>query len=184
MDDTEILDLYWHRDEEAIVQTEKAYGARLHKISKRILDNTEDVKECVNDTYLHAWNRIPPERPNFFYAYLSKICRFISLGRLDWNQAEKRKAEVISLTRELELCIPDDRTQQTLDAFELGELLSDFLKGQTPDNRLIFMRRYWHMESVEEIAAVCGFSQSKVKTQLHRMRSKLYQFLEKEGVRI
>lgn len=184
MEDAEIIGLYWKRDEAAIAATASMYGNRLQCLSKRILDSDEDAKECVNDTYLHTWNRIPTERPRFFYAFLAKICRYVSLGKLDWNQAAKRKADVVSLTAELEACIPDNRMQQYLEAQELGELLSAFLQQLPEDSRLIFMRRYWHMDSVEEIAARYGFSQSKVKTQLHRTRAKLYHFLESEGIAV
>lgn len=184
VEDSEIIELYWQRDDRAIVQTDTAYGARLQGLSNHILGNREDAQECVNDTYLRTWNAIPPERPNYFYAFLAKICRFVSLGKLDWNHAAKRKADIVTLTAEMEMCIPDNRMQQRLEAEELGMLLSRFLKGQSEDNRLIFMRRYWHMDSVEEIAARYGFSQSKVKTQLHRTRTKLRHFLESEGISV
>lgn len=184
MEDSEIIELYWKRDDRAIAQTAASYGMRLQRLSDGILNNQEDAQECVNDTYLHTWNRIPPERPHYFYAFLAKICRYVSLGKLDWNCAAKRKADIVTLTSEMEMCIPDNRMQQRLEAEELGLLLSEFLKEQTEDNRLIFMRRYFHMDSVEEIAMRYGFTQSKVKTQLHRMRTKLYHYLEREGVSV
>ncbi len=184
MEDSDIIELYWKRDDRAIAQTDAAYGTRLQRLSERILNNREDAQECVNDTYLHTWNRIPPERPNYFFAFLAKICRYVSLGKLDWNRAAKRNADVVTLSDEMQLCIPDCWMQQRLEAQELGILLSKFLKEQSEDNRLIFMRRYFHMDSVEEIARRYGFSQSKVKTQLHRTRTKLYHFLESEGISV
>ena len=184
MDDHAIIELYWNRDEAAIRETDAVYGGKLRNLSAHILDSREDARECVNDTYLKTWESIPPQRPNFFYAFLSKICRFISFGRLDWNNAAKRRAELISLTTELEACIPDRRAEQQLEARELGRILSEFLRTLPEDSRLIFLRRYWHLDTTEEIAKNYGFSVSKVKTQLHRTRAKLYTYLEQEGIRL
>ncbi len=184
MDDNSIIELYWNRDEAAIRETDAAYGRKLHSLSGSILDSREDAQECVNDTYLATWQAIPPQRPNFFYAFLSRICRYISFGRLDWNNAAKRRADLVSLTAELEACIPDNRTAQVIEARELGRILSEFVKTLPQDSRLIFLRRYWHLETTEEIARRYGFSQSKVKTQLHRTRAKLYDYLSKEGVAV
>ena len=184
MEDSAIIELYWNRDEAAIRETDASYGKKLHSLSQRILSSPEDAGECVNDTYLEAWNTIPPQRPNFLYAFLSKICRYISFGRLDWNNAAKRRADLISLTEELEQTIPDSRSQQELDSRELGRLLTRFVTTLPEDSRLIFLRRYWHLDTTEEIARRYGFTQSKVKTQLHRTRAKLYTFLEKEGIAV
>ena len=159
-------------------------GKRTRLTEKSILSSPEDGGECVNDTYLETWNTIPPQRPNFLYAFLSKICRYISFGRLDWNSAAKRRADLISLTEELEQTIPDNRSQQELDARELGRILSRFVTTLPEDSRLIFLRRYWHLDTTEEIARRYGFTQSKVKTQLHRTRAKLYAYLEKEGIAV
>ena len=184
MEDSAIIELYWSRDETAIRETDAAYGKKLLSLSQRILSSPEDASECVNDTYLETWNTIPPQRPNFLYAFLSKICRYISFGRLDWNSAAKRRADLISLTEELEQTIPDNRSQQELDARELGRILSRFVTTLPEDSRLIFLRRYWHLDTTEEIARRYGFTQSKVKTQLHRTRAKLYAYLEKEGIAV
>lgn len=184
MEDSAIIELYWNRDEAAIRETDTAYGRMLLSLSQRILSSPEDAGECVNDTYLETWNAIPPQRPNFLYAFLSKICRFISFGRLDWNNAAKRRADLISLTEELEQTIPDSRSQEELDSRELGRILSRFVTTLPEDSRLIFLRRYWHLDTTEEIARRYGFTQSKVKTQLHRTRAKLYAYLEKEGIAV
>lgn len=184
MEDSAIIELYWNRDEAAIRETDAAYGRKLLSLSQRILSSPEDACECVNDTYLETWNAIPPQRPNFLYAFLSKICRFISFGRLDWNNAAKRRADLVSLTEELEQTIPDSRSQEELDSRELGRLLSRFVTTLPEDSRLIFLRRYWHLDTTEEIARRYGFTQSKVKTQLHRTRAKLYAYLEKEGIAV
>ena len=103
MNDAEILALYWERNENAIKETDAVYGRRLHVLSKRIVNSHEDAQECVSDTYMKAWETIPPKRPNCFFAYLAKICRNFSLGRLEWCSAEKRSATVVSLTQEMEL---------------------------------------------------------------------------------
>lgn len=184
MDDAAIIALYWARSEEAISQTDAAYGRKLHVLADRVVQNYEDAQECVSDTYMRAWDTIPPQRPAHFFAYLAKICRNFALNRLDWKNAAKRKGEVVSLTAEMELCIPDKRAEQRMDAEELGRLLSAFLDGLTQESRLIFMRRYWFADSIEEIAARYNISQSKVKTRLHRTRGKLRVFLEKEGIRV
>jgi len=182
MDDAAIIELYFQRSEAAIRETDAVYGKRLLTLSDHILNSPEDAKECLNDTYLQTWESIPPQRPNYFYAFLSKICRFLSFGRLDWNNAAKRRADLVSLTAELEACIPDSRAQQQLEGRELGRILSAFLATLPPDSRLIFLRRYWHLETTQEIASRYGFTQSKVKTQLHRCRARLYNYLEKEGI--
>ena len=184
MEDSAIIELYWNRDEAAIRETDTAYGRMLLSLSQRIISSPEDAGECVNDTYLETWNAIPPQRPNFLYAFLSKICRFISFGRLDWNNAAKRRADLISLTEELEQTIPDSRSQEELDSRELGRILSRFVTTLPEDSRLIFLRRYWHLDTTEEIARRYGFTQSKVKTQLHRTRAKLYAYLEKEVIAV
>ena len=181
MEDAQIIDLYFQRDEEAIHQTEAAHGHKLYTLSYRILLNREDAEETVSDTYLKAWESIPPTRPPDFYAYLSKICRFLSFGRLDWKNAAKRKAEIVELTAEMELCIPDSRRQLEAERRELGEVLNDFLGTLNEESRKIFMRRYWYADSVAEIAQRYGLGESKVKTRLFRARNDLRSFLEKEG---
>lgn len=184
MEDREILDLYWQRNEQAIAQTEAAHGRKLHSLSYRILASHEDAQECVSDTYMKAWQTIPPQRPTYFFAYLAKICRFLSFGRLDWLNAAKRKAELVQLTAEMELCIPDRSVQDRVEGEQLGVLLNDFLGTLSRDNRIIFLRRYWYTDSVSEIARRYGMTESKVKTQLHRTRCKLREYLEKEGIRV
>lgn len=184
MDDSAILDLYWARDEEAIRQTEKAYGKKLNRLAFGIVANLEDAQECVSDTYLKAWQTIPPQRPDHFFAYLAKICRFLAFGILDYRAAAKRKAELVALTQELALCIPDPTEEKEQLHRELGELLNRFLETLSKESRVIFLRRYWFADSVETIARRYGFSESKVKTRLHRTRHQLRQFLEKEGIKV
>ena len=184
MEDTKILELYFARRESAIAETDNAYGRRLHTLADRIVRSFEDAQECVSDTYLKAWQTIPPRRPDSLFAYLAKICRYFALGRLDWRNAARRKAEVVSLTAEMELCIPDNSRERQLSGRELGQLLNQFLSELPRDSRVIFLRRYWYVDTVAEIATRYGMTESKVKTQLHRTRKKLAEFLQKEGVRV
>lgn len=182
MEDSQIIELFWKREEQAIRETELKYGGRLTSLSCRIVASREDAQECVSDTYLTAWNTIPPQWPEYLFAYLAKICRNLCFGRLDWLNAAKRKAEVVALTREMERCIPDRRLEDRLEAQELGQMLNRFLGTISQENRMIFLRRYWYAESIEEISRHYGLTQSKVKTSLHRTRKKLSAFLAKEGV--
>ena len=184
MDDAQIIELYWDRDEEAIRQTDLAYGRKLHVLSDKIVNSYEDAQECVNDTYMKAWNTIPPQRPSYFFAYLAKICRFFAYGILDWRQAAKRNADVVELTKEMEMCIPDPSHQRRIEGEEIGRVLDRFLDSISQESRLIFMRRYWYTDSISEIAARYNISESKVKTQLYRTRVKLRSFLEQEGITI
>ena len=182
MEDSAIIKLYWDRDENAIRETDDAYGERLRDLSQHILDSREDARECVNDTYLKTWETIPPQKPNFFYAFLSKICRYISFGRLDWNNAAKRRADLVSLTEELERCIPDRRVQDQVEARELGRSLDRFLRTLQKKECCIFLRRYWFCDTVGEIALRYGISESKVKMRLHRTRKQLADFLSREEI--
>lgn len=182
MEDAKIIALFWERNEQAIKETDAAYGRRLYALSSNILNNREDVEESVSDTYMETWKSIPPKCPEFLYAFLASICRHISFNRLDWRMAAKRNAEVVALTHELECCIPDNRQAAELESRELRRILEAFLDSLNKENRLIFLRRYLYVDTVAEIAERYGISESKVKTQLHRTRVKLYRYLIKEGV--
>lgn len=184
MEDEQIIELYFRRDQDAIVQTELAHGAKLNTLAHRILMNHEDAQECVSDTYMKAWETIPPTRPSYFYAYLAKICRFLCFGRLDWNNAAKRKAEIVELSAEMELCIPDPARERQMESQELAGLLNEFLETLPEESRKIFLRRYWFGDSVTEIARRYGIGESKVKTRLFRTRNALRSFLEKEGITV
>ena len=182
MTDSQIIALFWERNEDAIRETDAAYGRKLYAVSDKILRSTQDAEESVSDTYMRAWETIPPQRPNYFFAYLAKICRNCSLSRLQWNSAAKRNAEVVSLTQEMENCIPDRSYERKLEGEEIGRVLNEFLDSISLESRLIFMRRYWYTDSIAEIAARYNISQAKVKTQLHRTRNKLQLYLAKEGI--
>lgn len=182
--DNQIIDLFWNRNENAIAATDGAYGRKLRGLSQRILQNLEDSEEVVNDTYLKTWDSIPKARPQYFYAYIAAICRNLSLNLLNWNQAAKRKAEIVSITEELQECIPDSTQDSLSESKEIIRALNAFLETLPEDSRLIFIRRYWHADSVAAIAKRYSMTDSKVKTQLHRTRNKLYLFLKQEGIQI
>ena len=182
MEDAKILDLYFARDEDAIRETDTVYGKRLHTLAKNILQNREDAEESVNDTYAEVWKSIPPRRPKYFFAFLASICRHLSLNRVDWKQAAKRRAQVVPLTEEMENCIPDAAHERKMEAKELGKLLDLFLEGLPKDSRLIFLRRYWYGQSVADIAAGMNCGEGKVKSSLFRTRKALRTYLEQEEV--
>lgn len=181
MKDEEIIELYWQRNDRAITATAAKYGLTLEHMAVSMVVY-EDAQECVNDTYLSAWNHIPPTRPNYFFAWLSKVCRNLCLNRLEKNRAMKRNVQLIELDVELEQCLPDANTEFHPGGEQLGKLISDFLRTLSQEKRVIFLRRYWFGDSVKEIAQQWSFSESKVKTMLHRIRSQLREYLEKEGV--
>ena len=182
MEDAKIIELFFQRNEQAIKETDTAYGRKLYVLSNNILNNREDAEESVSDTYMETWNSIPPKRPKCFYAFLASICRNKSFNRLDWRLAAKRNAEVVALTQEMETCIPDSRQDGEIDRRELRRVLEAFLDSLSKESRLIFLRRYLYVDTVAEIAARYGISESKVKTQLHRTRAKLHTYLAKEGI--
>lgn len=184
MTDNQIIDLFWKRSEEAISQTAAAYGRRLLGLAKRILQNPEDAEEALNDTYLKTWNSIPSARPQYFYAYLAAICRNQSFNLLDWNQAAKRKAEIVTITDEMEASIPDSSGENTIRDREISHALDIFLAELPKESRMIFLRRYWFADSITQIAERYDISESKVKMQLLRTRNKLRSYLEKEEIQI
>ena len=182
MEDAKIIELFFQRNEQAVKETDTAYGRKLYVLSNNILNNREDAEESVSDTYMETWKSIPPKRPKYFYAFLASICRNVSFNRLDWRLAAKRNAEVVTLTQELEMCIPDVRQDGEMDRRELRRVLENFLDSLSKESRLIFLRRYLYVDTIAEIAARHGISESKVKTQLHRTRAKLHTHLKKEGL--
>lgn len=184
MEDSKIIELFFARNEDAIRHTDDTYGRKLFMLADNIVKDHQDAEESVSDTYLKAWNTIPPQKPRHFFAYLAKICRNFALGRLDWKNAAKRKAEVVSLTDEMELCIPDDSRTAQMEGRELGRILDAFLRTLSPENRMVFMRRYWYVDTVAEIAVRYGISESAVQMRLNRTRAKLCTYLEKEGIRV
>ena len=183
VEDKQIIDLYWRRAETAISETAKKYGRYCHSIAFNILHSREDSEECVNDTFFNAWSTMPPQRPSKFAAFLGTITRHLSLNRWEQYSAEKRgRGQVPLVLEELNDCIPaSENVEQVVDDLALTELLNRFLGTLSTDSRKIFMRRYWYMNTIKEIAKGYSMSESKVKMSLFRSRNELKQLLEKEG---
>lgn len=182
MDDLMIIELYFKRNEKAIKETDKKYGRLCFTVAINILGNDEDSEECVNDTYLSVWNKIPPTRPSNFMAFICKITRNLSLKRLNYNKAMKRTPESFVSFTEMEDVLPDNSIMSDIESAEIGRLISEFLNNQKPDARAVFIRRYWFFDSINDIAARYSFSESKVKNMLYHSRNKLREYLKKEGI--
>ena len=183
MEDTKIIELFFKRDEGALLQASAKYGAYCSKIAMNVLGSLEDASECMNDTLLRAWNSIPPNKPENLKAYLGRIARNIALDRYDSLTAEKRGGGQYALAlEELSECIADDKT--AVDEAGIGEAINAFLAKQDKDKRIVFVKRYFYMDSVKEIARSMSMSESNVKTTLFRLRSSLKDELCKEGISI
>lgn len=184
MNDNEIIELYWARNESAISASEEKYGRYCRSISYNILHNHEDAEECVNDTWVGAWKSIPPQRPNRLSSYLGKITRNLSINRFKQYTAEKRGFGQTELVlSELDDCIPAEaNVERVVEEMVLVEALNQFLRGQPKQKRNIFIRRYWYLYPIREIAEAYGASESKITSLLFRMRNELKKYLEKEGI--
>ena len=184
MTDCQIVDLYWNRDQQAITETDRKYRSYCSSIARNILAIQEDAEEAVNDTWLGAWNAMPPHRPEKLSGFLGKLTRRISLNKWESARAAKRGGGEPELAlEELSACIPSARdVEKELEAAELTQILNRFIKSLPQSERRVFLCRYWYLESVSDIAARFGFSQSKVKSMLFRTRNKLRAVLEKEGI--
>ena len=181
MDDRQIIELFFERSEEAVRETEAKYGRLCFRIAQNILGRDEDAEECVNDAYLCLWNAIPPQRPDDFAAFVSKIVRNISLKRLRFDSALKRNRRTEVPLDELERILPDRIAQSEMDDRQLGQLISAFLWREPAYSRNVFIRKYFFMDSIRDIAARYSFSESKVKSMLFHTRSRLRNYLSKEG---
>ncbi len=186
MDDKQIIEMYLQRDEAAIEHTQDKYGTQIRAISRAITDDQCSAEEVENDTYLKAWNSIPPNKPyNNFFAYLARIARNLSMSVLRSQKARKRNVIITELSNELEQCIPDNaHIEEEFDRKLLSSKISAFLDTKLARNRDIFMRRYWFFDSVDEIAERFGMSANNINVILHRMRNELREYLEKEGYSI
>lgn len=181
MEDNTLLEEYFARQECAIQHTAEKYGAYCGKIAMNLLAVREDAEECVNDTWLHTWNAIPPQRPSRLRAFLGRICRNLALDRLK-NQNAQKRAAVTVLLDELSEAIPSPSDLEAeYDETELARCISRFLHGCDGNARRLFLRRYWYGESVEECAEFCGIPVGTAKSSLHRTRVALKKFLQKEG---
>jgi RNA polymerase sigma-70 factor (ECF subfamily) len=176
MQDGQIVELYFARKEEAIAATSAKYNSYCMQIAMNILHNREDSEECVNDTYLAAWNSIPPQRPEKLAAYLGRLTRNLSLNRYKSMNAARRGGGELALSlNELDECIADNSAEQN--AEDTGRLISEFLYTQHKETRQVFVRRYFYNDSLADIADRFGMSDSKVKSMLHRTRLALKAYL-------
>ncbi len=182
MDDNAIIELYWQRDEEAVAASHVKYGGYCHAIAYNILNNALDADECVSDTWLRSWNAMPPQRPRILSAFFGKITRNLSLDRWRKNTADKRGgSSTETALEELCGCIPAT-VGDPADDLALTVCLEKFLRGLSHKKRNIFLRRYWYLSSVEEIAADYRMTRSGVASMLRRMRLELKECLEREGI--
>ena len=182
MEDHLILDLYWNRDENAIRETDRKYGAHCRQIAQSILKNRQDVEECINDTWLRAWNAIPPQRPFVLRTYLGKITRNLALSTWEKNRAQKRGGgQVPAVLEELEACVSDS-PEFRMEEADLSRLLDRFVRSLPEKERCVFVRRYWYLDSVAEIGHRYHMASGSVKSSLYRSREKLRKCLEREGI--
>lgn len=183
MEDGKIVELYWARKEEAIACTQEKYDRYLMKIAWNVLSDEEDSRESVNDTYLAAWNSIPPQKPMALSAYLGKLARRISIDCFRGKNRQKRAGSQYALSlEELEDCVSGgDTTEALADGNRLKEAINTFLRQQDAAARNLFIGRYYYMDSLKEAAAYCGMSESKAKSLLYRTRLALKAYLEQEG---
>ena len=182
MEDYQIVDLYWARSEHAIRETDEKYGRLLQSISYSLLSSREDAEECVNDTYMEAWQRMPEDRPIYLGAYLSKIIRCLSVDRFRATHRQKRGG-MGQILEELTECIPGGESpQEAYENRELARVINGFLEELDEEKRRMFVRRYFYSDSVDAIANRLKVSASKVKTTLFRLRGELKRRLEEEGI--
>lgn len=181
MEDREIVELFWARAESAITETVKKYGGYCRTIAMNILHSHEDAEECLSDTWLGAWNAMPPQRPATLPPLLGRIARNAALDIWRRQNAAKRNAGFDLALDELGECVGGAPLEDELESKRLGEAVAAFLDGLSPQQRRVFLRRYWYCDSIEDIAHRYGFGQSKVKSMLLRIRQKLKEYLIKEG---
>lgn len=183
MEDEKIIELFLERSELAIEELDLKYGRIFHKISYNIVNSPQDAEECVNDTYLSAWNTIPPAHPNPLCAYICKIVRNISLNLYYRKNAAKRNSYYTVAMEELEACLADPNTVETeIEAKELAHILEQFLDTLTLENRTIFIRRYWFFDSYHDIAERVGLNEKTISVRLTRIRKQLKVYLKEREV--
>ncbi|MBE6642066.1 MAG: sigma-70 family RNA polymerase sigma factor [Clostridia bacterium] len=182
MEDKDIIQLYFERSEKAIEATNEKYGRYCRKIAYNILYSDLDAEECVNDTYLNAWNAIPPQNPHRLSAFLGRITRNLALKKYAHSNAKKRKGECVSVISELDECIPSTEGSDVADEIALKMAVNGFLESLNPKTRIVFFQRYWYFLSIKEIALENSMTETNVKVSLKRTREKFKTHLEKEGI--
>lgn len=186
MDDSKIVQLYWDRNEQALNATSDKYGNYCISIAKNILGNKEDAEECVNDTYMRAWNSLPPHRPNILSTYLGKITRNLSFNLYKRNTADKRGGGEVPVVLDeiVDLVSDTDDVEKEIDRRELVKAIDDFLGKLPADKRSIFICRYWYFDSISNIASRFGMTNNYVSVLLNRLRLKLHNYLLERGFEI
>lgn len=183
MNDNKIIKLYWNRNENAIIETEKKYGRYCYSIAHNILQNEDESNECVNDTYLKIWNAIPPQRPSVLRLFLGKITRNLAINKYEKMRAKKRNIELEYLLGELEECLTSGENIEEITEYkELTNYLNEFLEALSPQKRKIFLARYWYASSIKEIASQNKLNENNIKVILHRTRIELKDYLTERGV--
>lgn len=183
MEDSQIIKLYYNRNEQAITESDRKYGPLCRRISLNILSIKEDAEECVNDTWFAAWKRMPPDRPRALGAFFGRITRNLSISRWRACHAKKRYHGMDVLLSELDDCVPAvDNVEQAIDQKELTELLNAWLDSLKHDDYVLFVRRYWYGDAVNALASEWGLYPNQISQRLLRLRKKLKAYLEKEGV--
>ena len=181
MDDEKIVRLYWERNEQAIGETDKKYGKYLHRIAFHILADREDSQESVNDTYMAAWESMPPHKPAVLSTYLGKLTRRISIDCFRKKNAQKRGGEYALSLEELGSCLGENTTEQAVDVQLLAEAIGRYLGTVSQEARRVFIGRYYYLDPVKDIARYCHITESKAKMLLLRTRQGLWEQLQKEG---
>lgn len=185
MDDREIIKLFFERSEEAITELSDQYGAVCSKIAFNILNNQQDAEECVNDAYLGVWNTVPPQNPNPLLSYVCRIVRNLAVKKYHSNTAIKRNSIYDIALTEIENCFPSSMTaDDEFNAAETAQIIDNFLATLNQENRIIFIRRYWYSDSIEDIAKQFNTSSHNISVRLSRTREKLRKHLLKEGVSV
>ena len=183
MEDSKIVDLFFERSEQAVEELDKKYGAAVRKTAANILRCRQDAEECVNDTYLGVWNSIPPQRPDVLVSYVCRIARNLAVSRLRRETAAARNSGVDLMLDELAEAIPShEDVEAEAEARELAAAVNRFLAALDYDDRFIFIRRYWYADAVRDIASAMHIRENRVSLRLFRLRKKLKNYLQKEGM--
>ena len=183
MEDSAIIALFFARSDRAITELQEKYGTAVRRVAANILRDRRDAEECESDTYLAAWNTIPPEKPDPLVTYVCRLARNLSIKRYRYNSAEKRRSIYDAALDELEECVPAlENVESQYDAAELAEAINVFLGSCGGSDRYLFVRRYWFADAIPEISAATGRSEHWVSVRLFRIRERLQSFLEKEGM--
>ena len=183
LDDSKIIELFYERSEQAIIELSDKYGAVCTKVANNILNDVRDTEECVNDAYLGAWNTIPPQRPNPLLSYVCRIVRNLAIKKYHANTASKRNSIYDVALDELENCFPAAETvEDEFNASETALVIDRFLETLDRDNRVMFVRRYWHSDSITDLAELFQTSNHNISVRLSRTREKLKKYLIQEGV--